>query len=443
MSDQRRPAAGGSRGRGLFPRRRAAVAAHLPWRALTWRQTAFAACGIALHLPVFMLAALPWLLFVEAPAGALYVPEELTKVLFTVAGPLLVLLYCAGTLSAAQRCRFRWILGIDIPRSDRGAGPDTTRYRPRAIPPETAWRQVAYHLGAGSLLLACEMALVALWGAGALLLASFAWIGSLPGTARMSSPALQWAVLTGLGVACVMAAPWGADLIARVDTGCATRLFGPSRAAQLTRRVESLTEGRADLVAAVDAERRRLERDLHDGAQQQLVSLAMNLGLARATMPDLPPDAVRVIDAAREGALTAIGELKDLVRGLHPAILDDRGLDAALSALATRAPFPVTVSVETQARPSPAAEAVAYFVVSEALTNVARHARATCAGISVRHAEGMLRVVVTDDGVGGADPGHGSGLAGLGRRAASVDGSLHIDSPPGGPTRLALEVPCE
>jgi len=422
---------------------RAAVVARLPWRAPVWKQTAFAVAGIALHLPVLAVVALPWILFVEAPAGALYVPVELLQVLFAVAGPLAVLLYCAEILTAVHRRRFRWFLGIDLPRPGQGTGPDGTRRRSRAIPSETAWRQVAYHLAAGSLLLAGETALVALLAMGALLIGSFTWIGQLPESARMWDPAMQWTLLTGLGVACVAVAPWIANLVTRLDVACAIRLFGPSQATLLTQRVDRLTEGRAGLVAAVDAERRRLERDLHDGAQQQLVSLAINLGLARATMRDLPPEAMQVIDAAHASALTAITELKDLARGLHPAVLDDRGLDAALSALAARAPLPVAVSVEMEARPTRATEAVAYFVVSEALANVAKHARATRAEISVGCADGMLRVVVTDDGVGGADPDHGSGLAGLRHRAASVEGILHIDSPPGGPTKLALEVPCE
>ena len=439
MSNRRRPQAGSGG-------RRFALAARLPWRAPALRQTGFAATGIALHLPVFLLAALPWLLFVEAPPGTFYLPVELTQVLFAVAGPLAVLLYCAGILTGAQRRRYRWFLGVELPHPGQGAATATATAVPKrrfpAVPPESAWRQVAYHLGAGSLLLVGETALVGLLATGLFLLGSVVWIGSLPQSARMPDPVAQWALLTGSGALCFLAAPWVAHAVARVDRACAVRLFGPSRAARLNQRVESLTEGRDGLVAAVDAERRRLERDLHDGAQQQLVSLAINLGLARATLTGLPDEAVRVIDSAHDSALKAISELKSLVRGLHPAVLDDRGLDAALSALAERAPFPVTVGVEMDRRPTPRVEAVAYFMVSEALTNAAKHARATRAEIRVHRADGLLRVVVTDDGVGGADPDHGSGLVGLRSRAASVDGVLHIDSPLGGPTQLALEVPC-
>ncbi|MDG4860927.1 histidine kinase, partial [Streptomyces sp. T-3] len=168
----------------------------------------------------------------------------------------------------------------------------------------------------------------------------------------------------------------------------------------------------------------------------------VNLGLARATLPDLPPEARRVIDEAHSEAKAAIEELNQLVRGLHPAVLEDRGLDAALSGIAARAPFPVRLRVEAAERPAPAVEAVAYFVVSEALANVTKHAHAGQAEVSVVRRGGILRVTVTDDGVGGADPEAGSGLRGLRRRVASVDGTFALDSPAGGPTVITVELPC-
>jgi signal transduction histidine kinase len=211
---------------------------------------------------------------------------------------------------------------------------------------------------------------------------------------------------------------------------------------QLEQRVAGLTESRSALVQAVDAERRRIERDLHDGVQQRLVSLAINLGMARSQLDGLPPEAGAVIGSAHEEAKAAMAELRDLVRGLHPAVLDDRGLDAALSGIAARAPFPVRLRVEVPERAAPAVEAVAYFVVSEALTNIAKHAEATEADVEVVQTRGRLRLRIVDDGVGGADPARGSGLAGLARRAASVDGTFTLTSPVGGPTAITVELPC-
>jgi signal transduction histidine kinase len=239
-----------------------------------------------------------------------------------------------------------------------------------------------------------------------------------------------------------------------LDTRAAAGLLGPNRTrelAELVRRVEDLAESRAEVVDAADAERRRIERDLHDGAQQRLVSLAMNLGLAKRILRNLPLEeqaarAMAAIDEAHGEAQAAIAELRELVRGLHPVVLEDRGLDAALSGIAARAPLPVRLEVRLDRRAEPAVEAVAYFVVSEALANIAKHARASRAEISVREqaAENgpVLVITVTDDGVGGADPGKGSGLVGLRQRAASVDGTLRINSPLGGPTTLHVELPC-
>jgi signal transduction histidine kinase len=169
----------------------------------------------------------------------------------------------------------------------------------------------------------------------------------------------------------------------------------------------------------------------------------MNLGMARQNLTDLPDQAREVIAAAHEEAKEALAELRNLVRGLHPAVLDDRGLDAALSGIAARAPLPVRVVVDVPVRASPTVEAVAYFVVSECLANVARHSAAKRAAIEVRRTGSSLRIRVTDDGVGGADAARGSGLASLAQRARSVDGSLHIDSPAGGPTIVTAELPCE
>jgi signal transduction histidine kinase len=168
----------------------------------------------------------------------------------------------------------------------------------------------------------------------------------------------------------------------------------------------------------------------------------MNLGRARSRYADDPEGARALLDEAHSDAKQALAELRDLARGLHPAVLADRGLDAALSGLAARSPVPVTVEVDVAARPDRTVEAIAYFVAAEALTNIAKHARATRASVVVRQLDGRLRLVVTDDGVGGADPATGTGLRGLADRVSGVDGRLRVDSPPGGPTVLTVELPC-
>jgi signal transduction histidine kinase len=169
----------------------------------------------------------------------------------------------------------------------------------------------------------------------------------------------------------------------------------------------------------------------------------MNLGLARKTLKDVSPEAMQVIVDAHEEAQAAIAELRDLVRGLHPVVLEDRGLDAALSGIAARAPLPVRLDVVLERRMASTVEAVAYFVVSEALANVAKHAQASKVDLSVRQVGPTLRITITDDGIGGADPTRGTGLIGLRKRAASVDGTLTITSPVGGPTVITVELPCE
>ena len=168
----------------------------------------------------------------------------------------------------------------------------------------------------------------------------------------------------------------------------------------------------------------------------------MNLGMARENLTDLPEAARQVIAEAHDEAKAALAELRSLVRGLHPAVLDDRGLDAALSGIAARAPLPVTLHVDVPRRASPTVEAVAYFVVSECLANIARHAAARRAEIDVRRAGDLLCIRISDDGVGGADPARGTGLGSLAQRARSVDGTMRIDSPAGGPTLITVELPC-
>jgi signal transduction histidine kinase len=210
--------------------------------------------------------------------------------------------------------------------------------------------------------------------------------------------------------------------------------------AELRARLEELRASRARLVQAGDAERRRLERDLHDGAQSRLVALAVLLRAARNRAGE-DEELGAMLDRALEELQTSLSELRELARGIHPAILTDRGLQPALEALAARTPVPVTLDAHDERLPGPV-ESAAYFVVSEALANVAKYAQATRATVAVRKVNGHVTVDVTDDGVGGANAAQGSGLRGLADRVAALDGTLSIESPTGRGTRLHAEIPC-
>ncbi|HEY0640875.1 MAG TPA: sensor domain-containing protein [Pseudonocardiaceae bacterium] len=210
---------------------------------------------------------------------------------------------------------------------------------------------------------------------------------------------------------------------------------------ELGERLVETTRSRARLVDAFDAEHRRIERDLHDGAQQRLVALSVSLGMARLDVPEGSP-AWRRIEHAREQAEHALDELRELVRGIHPQVLTDRGLPAAVADVAGRSPLPVEVDVELPWRLPPVVETTAYFAVCEALVNATKHSRASRATVRGRLVSGKLVMEVSDDGVGGADPDSGTGLIGLADRVAVVDGQLYVTSPPGGPTTIKVELPC-
>jgi signal transduction histidine kinase len=408
----------------------------------SWRVTVHAVAGVPLGiggglviggLVIFWSAAV-WSL-VDGPTGAWFLP--LTYVLVALLGPVLLPWLVQGC-SAVQRGRFRELLGIELPAPSRTAGGWLARLL-RPWRSAGTWRQLGYHLLA-----------VVVGGAGGVLVAG-CWLAvplALGFAGRFWSEGNRGAgvplAATALAAGVLLAAPWMARSVANADELLARALLGPGRAEELAVRVESLARSRAEMVAATDAERRRIERDLHDGAQQRLVSLAMHLGMARATLTDASEPARKAIAEAHDEALQALAELREFVRGLHPAVLNDRGLDAALSGIAARAPLPVRLRVEVATRCSPSIEAVAYFVVSEALTNVAKHAHASSCEVTVRRSGDVLRVVVSDDGVGGASEGRGgSGLRGLAQRAAAVEGTMEVDSPAGGPTRITVELPCE
>ena len=213
------------------------------------------------------------------------------------------------------------------------------------------------------------------------------------------------------------------------------------RARALRARVDDLRTARQRIIAAADAERRRIERDLHDGAQQRMVSVAITLGLAEQRFKTDPEAAAQLVAQAREEAQAAVKELRELARGIHPAVLSDPGLGPALEALASRAPVPVDVTGVPEYELSHEVEVCAYFVTAEALTNVAKYARASSASVELTVEDDRLRVQVRDDGVGGADLNIGTGLRGLRDRVDALDGDLDVESPPGGGTTVTVQVP--
>lgn len=251
--------------------------------------------------------------------------------------------------------------------------------------------------------------------------------------------------LVGLLLMCLalVTTKWLGQVRGRLARG----LLGPSKAMLLAAEAAHLQASRARGVDAAEAERRRIERDLHDGAQQRLVAVAMGLGRAKSKMDRDPEAAKALIDEAHADAKQAVAELRDLARGIYPAVLGDRGLDAALSSLAAKSPVPVDVQVEdglsSTSRPPAAVESTAYFTVAEALTNIAKYANASQAAVRVYREAGKVVVEITDNGAGGAETRRGGGLAGLADRAATIDGVLTVVSPIGGPTVIRADLPCE
>ncbi|MGW2330639.1 sensor histidine kinase [Streptomyces sp. NPDC001700] len=242
-----------------------------------------------------------------------------------------------------------------------------------------------------------------------------------------------------LGVLVLLATPWAMRALTAVDRLLVLGLLGPSR---LATRVWELESDRGTVVDTAAADLRRIERDLHDGAQARLVALAMDLGLAKEKLDEDPEAAARMVDEAHGEIKLALQELRDLARGIHPAILTDRGLGPALSALAARCTVPVTVTVDLPQRPAPAIEGIAYFTVSELLQNISKHSAARTADVDVWRTENRVMLRVGDDGRGGAGTaGAGSGLSGLAERIEAVDGALVVHSPPGGPTTVTVELP--
>jgi signal transduction histidine kinase len=371
--------------------------------------------------------------------------------------PLLgVILRLADLFARAERARFAFFTGIQIPAWPAAGQAGRADFRWGIIPRWRMWRESATWAEIGYALLRLPVSAVAAtlsvmtWALGLILflLPVYAWAMPSGGPsfgdgARTvvlhTRPELALSVV--IGAVLLLAAPQLTRGLAIADTAISRPLLGPRR--DLAARVTELEISRERVVDAAEAERRRIERDLHDGAQQRLVALAMELGRAKAKFADDLDAARELVDQAHAQAKEALTELRNLVRGVHPPVLTDRGLDAALSGLAALCPVPVDVHVDVPVRPRSSVEAVAYFMVAEALTNVAKHSRASHAKVVVEgHGyPGTLTVMVSDDGIGGANI-NGPGLSGLADRVSGVDGRLSVESPAGGPTIIAAELPC-
>ncbi|MGH3385909.1 MAG: sensor histidine kinase, partial [Nocardioidaceae bacterium] len=236
---------------------------------------------------------------------------------------------------------------------------------------------------------------------------------------------------------------WVTPALVRAKARIDRALLGRARTEELAERVQQVTESRAESVDFSAAELRRIERDLHDGAQARLVALGMSLGMADDLLAVDPDAARRLLVEARSTTTAALSDLRSVVRGIHPPVLADRGLAGAVEALAISLPIPVTITVDLDGRAPAPIESAAYFAVAECLANAGKHSAATQVWVSIGHHDGRLRLVVDDDGIGGAAMDKGSGLAGVARRLAVFDGTMDLSSPVGGPTSVSMEVPCE
>jgi signal transduction histidine kinase len=348
---------------------------------------------------------------------------------------LAIILAVIDQLCRLQRACTAALAGVPVPAPPPEPLTSGAWWRPRwrgLLGPQR-WRQAAALAALAPVQLVGFAVVAVCWAGGAALALLPAYESPGAGVEIGSRPVHGFALTAWSvgGVLLLLAAPWATRSLTMVLAGWTRLLLGPGRSRVLTDRIGELEHSRAEVIDASEAERRRIERDLHDGAQQRLVAMTMELARAQARFAAEDPAAARVlVDQAHAQALASLAELRSLVRGVHPPVLSDRGLDAALSGLAALCPVPVTVDVD-----------MAYFIVAETLTNVAKHARATQARVDVRGDPGRLIVTVQDDGIGNADP-VGAGLAGLAARVAAVDGRLTIDSPPGGPTLITAELPC-
>ena len=350
-------------------------------------------------------------------------------------------------LAELERRLIGRLIGVEIPMPYR---PDPTgerwwrRVAARLADPAT-WKDLAFLLLQLPLGIVSFTVAVTVIGAGLGLLfaPAYYWaLGDGEWVAAIHVDTLGEALaVVPLGAVILLLGIPGLSVLGRLYGWLAAQLLGSNADPALTAQVTELQDARSRIIAAADAERRKIERDLHDGAQQRLVALALNLRMAEQRAANGDPEAAELVRQAGEEANLALKELRDLARGIHPAILTNRGLSAALEDLASRATVPVEVTGVPGERLPDAVEAAAYFVVSECLANIGKHAEATSATVSVTADSGRLEVVVADDGVGGASLENGSGMQGLADRVGALSGTLSVESPPGEGTRVVAAIP--
>ncbi|MEW1791035.1 MULTISPECIES: sensor histidine kinase [Streptomyces] len=405
----------------------------------------------------FILSSWPWRVWAHLLGGALTGLASLlllaalavSGLLLSVIGVDLVLMLAAtfGVPAAAvERRRMRLVEPVPVPNPHRslvGAGRRgrlRTRLRERAT-----WRELGYVVVFAPVQVCVGLALAIGLTFAVVLLAAPLIVSNagpedvmiIPGR-PVESP-LHALPATAAGLLALVLCAYAAGLLAGAQVKTAVFVLSPR---DEERQVVELTRSRARLADAFEAERRRIERDLHDGAQAQLVALTMTLGLAELELRESGSPATELVSRARGEARLALTQLRDLVRGIYPQVLTDHGLDAAVAEIALRSPIPVDVDIDLPRRLPDAVETVAYFTVTEALTNAAKHSGATQLTVVGRLKRGTLTLAITDNGRGGAVPSAGAGLQGLADRVAILKGRLVVSSPVGGPTRVGVEVPC-
>jgi signal transduction histidine kinase len=344
-----------------------------------------------------------------------------------------------------ERERAALVLGAPIPSAHRPLPPAgfLKRWGARLSDPAT-WQDLLFLAIVGPIVwIVAGGIVVALWAAALAAIAAPALSSSAPSGSWLGD--LQSGELIGIALAGVLGiaiALVTARGLAMASATLARAILQPGDRAALEARVAAVEASRAGAVESADARLRRVERDLHDGAQHRLAYVAMELGRAREKLDTDPEGADRLIAEAHEESKKAMVELRDLARGIHPSVLTDRGLDAAVSALTERCPAKVELDIALDRRPPPGVETAAYYVIAESLTNITKHADARIASVRARYDDGKLVVEVADDGHGGARRAPGSGIEGLAQRVEALDGTLAVQSPDGGPTTIRAELPC-
>jgi signal transduction histidine kinase len=410
-----------------------------PWQAMAGSPRRFLASSWPWRSLAYLLTIIPGGVFILV---FLSVIEELELLGILAAGVLgiLVVIVLSVPIASLERRLLRLIDPVDAPSPHPRRGRFLARFGTPA-----AWREVGYTLLWATVLPLIDFFAVtfvlSLVGTG--VYSFVAWLTvdrpiSITGSYTVGDPpsvivlTIVILIVGGVGGAYLL------TLLAAVQGALSRGLITTPPEDRMT----ELTRSRVRLVDAFEAQRRRIERDLHDGAQLRLTAVLMQLGLARLDVHDDPDRTARAIDAAYDHAQAAMDELREVIRGIHPATLTDRGLAVAVAELAGHCQIPVVLDVDLPERPPPGVEAAAYFCVSECLANVIKHSRAGRASLRARRVDGRLVVEIGDDGVGGADPGAGSGITGLADRIGVLDGTLHLSSPVGGPTTVRVEIPC-